>query len=114
MCGQACSPVCTSSLTLTCCPHWEEAARKGATTGRGSQDGDDSCLSLSCRPSHSALPPLAQPHGHPTFCMPPAHRSCPPVLAPFRILRPTCPHMSSLSARTSFPPPPPPPPRVCL
>src|SRR5882724_6016991 len=56
MCRQACPPVCTSSLTLACCPHREEAARKGATTGRGGQDGDDSCLSLSRRPSRSALP----------------------------------------------------------
>src|SRR5882724_13303124 len=84
--GQACSPVHASSLTLTPHPHQEEAERKGATTGPGGEDGYNSCLSLSRRPSRLALPsrhPTHSPSAHactrphpptcPTGCVHPPH-----------------------------------------
>src|SRR5882724_13517863 len=87
---------------LTCCPHLEEAARKGATTGRGGQDGDDSCLSLSCCPSHSALP-SHHPTRSPSACLPrplphlrslthlSSHLTCPAATRPHPPTHPTCP-----------------------
>src|SRR5882724_7712575 len=105
MCGQARSPVHTSSLTHTRHPCHDQAAREAASARPGGEQGDNSHLSPSHRPSHSPLPSLAHLHAcsmpaFPPFpapppvlpCsplplplgLPPACRSCPPVRATTR------------------------------